>query len=254
MKPETTRPGTVTENTFLGGTVKVLQPVDGYRAGIDPVLLAAATPAKPGEKVMDAGCGVGSVGLCLLRRVPETVLTGIDIQPDLVELAQQNAEMNNMKAEFISGDIRHLGAILAPDSFDHIMINPPFMEAGSHTPSPNQSRALGRGEMETTLADWLDFAFRVLKSGGRLVLLHRADRLDHILQSMAGRFGSIAVFPLTPKQGQNSKRVLIGARKLKFAPLQLRPGLLLHNEDGSYTDAAQRIFIDGQNIDLWETP
>ena len=80
-----------TTDDFLGGLVSVIQPRKGYRAGVDAVLLAASIPAKPGQQVLELGCGVGVASLCLAARVPDLTMTGVELQSDYAALALQNA-------------------------------------------------------------------------------------------------------------------------------------------------------------------
>ena len=107
--PSTTQgdpgPAELTEDGFLGGRLSLLQPARGYRAGVDPVFLAAATPARPGQSVLDLGCGVGTAALCLGARVPDLSLAGLERQPDYAALARENATRNGIPLTVIEGDL-----------------------------------------------------------------------------------------------------------------------------------------------------
>ena len=154
----------VQEIHVLDQKVRLLQPDGGFRTSLDSVMLAAAVPAKPGDHVLDAGCGVGGAGFCLLWRVDGIRLTGIDVQADYIELARQNNLLNSRQAEFITSDIREFTG----GPFDHVMINPPFFESGAHTPSPDSGRAIANGHQDETLriADWIRAAHQLVKSNG----------------------------------------------------------------------------------------
>jgi tRNA1(Val) A37 N6-methylase TrmN6 len=241
----------VIETTLLRGKVTLLQPKVGFHASIDSVFLAAAAALKERFKVLDAGCGVGSVGLCLLARNKSISLTGIDIQPGLVDLARQNAALNGAEAQFFAGNIK--GEKHTPDNaFNVVVMNPPYMESGTHTPSPEKIKATSHGEGELTLADWIKYAHRKLKQGGHLVMIHRADRLDHVIVELERKrwFGSLVVCPLWPHAGEDAKRVIIQARKERYAPLVLKPGVVLHEKNGKYTAAAQAILSDAAPLPL----
>lgn len=221
----------------LDKRVKLLQPVDGFRTSLDSVMLAAACPAKLGQSVLDLGCGVGGAGLCVLERVKGTCLTGVDIQFDHIEMARENAVMNKAQAEFIVSDIMDFRS---DERFDHVICNPPYMEEGAHTPSPKIKKATAHGH-DLLVKDWIDAGFEHLKSGGSYTMIHRADMTDKIIQGMGKRFGAIEIIPLWPRAGQNAKRVIVRSVKDRKTPATLHAGIVLHQEDGSYTDAADAI-------------
>lgn len=229
----------------LDKRVQLRQPENGFRTAIDAVLLAAACPAKPGQTLLDLGCGVGSAGLCALRRIDGVKLTGIDIQDDHIELARENAALNNLTAQtqFITANVADYTHYQNGKNalFDHIICNPPYNDNGAHTRSPSAAKARAMGHDETTLQDWINCANRNLKSGGSFTLIHKADQIDAIILGLGDRFGSIEIIPLWPKTGEAAKRVIIRARKDSKSPAKLHPGIVLHQNDGSYSAAAEEI-------------
>lgn len=225
----------------LGERLQLRQPPEGFRSGTDAVLLAAACPAQSGQSVLDLGCGVGTAGLCVLSRVPEVTLTGVDIQESHIELAKQNAAENGFEAHFHHVDIRHFES----QRFDHVICNPPYLESGTHIPSPTTAKATAMGD--ASLADWLSAAHKHVKSKGSLTLIHRADYTDHIIREMGKRFGGIEIIPLWPRAGQPAKRVIIRCIKDSRAPAMLHPGLVLHEGEG-YTEAAEEILRDSEAL------
>jgi len=234
----------------LDHKVRLLQPENGFRTSLDSVFLGAACPAKEGARILDLGSGVGGASFCLLWRVAKTHLTGIEIQPSHVDLAQKNIVLNAMegRAEFICADITGYNAD-AP--FDHVICNPPYLEAGTYTPSPSEERAmaLGHDGRELSAKDWIDAAFRNLKSGGSLTMIHRADMSDKIIAGLGKRFGAVEIIPLYPKMGQEAKRVIIRAIKDRKTPARLHAGLILHEESGAYTTKTDTILRDGAAIE-----
>jgi tRNA1(Val) A37 N6-methylase TrmN6 len=226
----------------LDKNVRLLQPAQGFRTSLDSVMLAAACPATGSERVLDMGCGVGGAAFCLLHRVPGLQVTGVDIQRDYIELAKGNIALNNKtnRIGFVTGDIR---TYEAAEPFDHVICNPPYLEAGHHTPSPSEglARARGHDEAEMSVKDWVDAGFRQLRSGGSLTVIHRADAVDRIIAALGRRFGAVEIIPLWPHQGENAKRVIVRARKDRKTPAILHAGIVLHNSDGSYTGEAERI-------------
>lgn len=246
------KPPDTTEDALLDGRILLQQPRDGYRAAIDPVFLAAAVAAKAGERVLDLGSGVGTAGLCLLSRVAGVEVTGLEIQGDLAALSRQNAAGNNLADRFtaIEGDILKLPASLTPESFDHVICNPPYLASGAARPSPNQARTTANQEGDAQLSDWIEAAIALVNRKGSITFIHRADRLDTLVHGLTGPTGGLRVFPLWPKAGKPAKRVLLQSRKAVASPSVMAPGMVLHEEDGQFTQAADAILREGAALDL----
>jgi tRNA1(Val) A37 N6-methylase TrmN6 len=234
---------------LLGGRVALVQPATGYRAAIDPVLLAAAVDAGPDERAVDLGCGVGAAALCLMQRVPALAVIGIDDDPDAVALAEANARRNG-RAGFAARRLDILAepsALSALGPVDHVLTNPPFHPADASDPSPDAGRARAT-VAGFALADWLAGAARPLGPRGTLTLIHRADRLDDVLAALPKALGGVVVVPLWPRAGEPAKRVLVIAHKGSRAPLSLTAGLVLHRPDGGFTSAADALLRDGAGL------
>ncbi|MCB1591230.1 MAG: methyltransferase [Alphaproteobacteria bacterium] len=230
----------------LNRRVLLHQPANGFRTSLDSVMLAAACTVKSGQSVLDLGCGVGSAGLCVAARVPGIVLSGIDIQADHVALAEKNAALNGVAANFTCADIRNYEG--APQ--DHVITNPPYAEAGKHMPSPSSSKALARGHIEEDLnvSDWVEAGLRNVKNGGSLTLIHMAGETHTIIQALGKRFGAVEIIPLWPRAGVAAKRVILRAIRNRKTPSVIHPGLVLHEADGAYTQAAERVLRDGAGL------
>lgn len=233
-----------TEDRLLGGRVTFAQPADGYRAAIDPVLLAAAIPARDGDAVLELGSGAGAAALCLAARVPGCTVTGIERDPTLVSIAKSNAVVNGMadRVKFIVGDV-----MLPPDDlgarYDHAIANPPFLEPerADRRGSSNPRRDTATIESGAALDVWLDLMCRSVRAKGQVTLVHRADRLADILSILRPLAGDIAVLPLWPRVGQAARRVIVSARPGTAAPLRLLSGIALHEESGDYTPLVRAI-------------
>lgn len=241
----------VTADTLLDGRVRLTQPKHGYRVAIDPVILAAAVPAGPGERVLDAGAGTGAASLCLAYRVPECRITALEVDRDLQRLMSQNVDDNGLgrRIEAVVGDLERPPLRLQPASFTHVMTNPPYLSHASATPppSPERSRAHVEG---MDLAQWLAACTRMLTPGGCLTVIHRSDRLGDVLAALAGKVGEMIVLPLWPLAGRAAKRILVQGRKGGRGPLRLAPGLVLHEPGGRYSEAADRVLRGGGPLPL----
>jgi tRNA1Val (adenine37-N6)-methyltransferase len=241
----------LSDDKFLSGRLSLLQPLKGYRAATDPVLLAAACPAKAGDSVLDLGCGAGAAALCLGQRVPGLQLAGLELQADYADLARQNASRNGMVLEVHEGDLARMPAALRRD-FDHVIANPPYYPpGGSPSPIPGRARAM---QVETPLAEWVSAASRRLRPGGWLTLICGADGLPEVLAAMGKKLGSAAVLPLAPRDGRPALRILLQARKGGRAAFRLLPPFVIHQgpaHDGdreSYTPAANAVLRDGADL------
>jgi tRNA1(Val) A37 N6-methylase TrmN6 len=242
----------LTEDHLLGGRVRFRQPARGDRVAIDPVLLAAAVPATAGQTVLDAGAGSGAASLCLAARVPDCRVVGLEREAELQRLASDNARRNGLerRVEMVEGDLGRPPPGLAAAGFDQVMTNPPHLAAAAATASPVAARARAHVE-QLDLAGWLEGCLRLLKPGGVLTLIHRADRLADLLAAMGGELGGLIVFPLWPRPGDRpAKRILVQGQKGSRGTLILAPGLVLHRAEGGFSAAAEAILRRGEALSL----
>ena len=225
----------VTEDAFLGGRLRLRQKRSGHRAGHDAILLAAATEARGGDRVVDFGAGVGTAGLALASRVPGLALSLVEIDPELAGLARGNAAANAIAAETIVLDVTFGAEAFAanglpPDSVDVVLMNPPFNDPARHRGSPDQARHIAHVATEETLHAWVHAARRILRSNGVLTLIWRADGIADVLAALSRGFGSLAILPVHGEAGRPAIRVLVRAVKGGRAPTRLLPGLMLNDE------------------------
>lgn len=231
-------------DTFLDGRVRVTQPETGFRAGLDAVMLAAAVPAASGQRALELGSGAGTASLCLAARVSGLAVTGVEIDDSLVTLAQTNAAANGADVRFVTADIFALPAELKRD-FDHVFCNPPFHGEGQASPDAARAIALMDGGK---LSDWLKLGLQRTVSGGFFTTILRTDRLNEALAALPER--GLCVLPLWPRTGESPKRVIVQARKGSGAPFALLPGLVLHQENGAWTNESEAVLRRGEPLAL----
>jgi tRNA1(Val) A37 N6-methylase TrmN6 len=230
-----------TLDTFLNGRVTVRQTRAGFRAGLDAVMLAAAVPAMAGDAILELGAGVGTASLCVAARVPGCTVTGVEIDPALASLANDNALANDMASRltFVPCDIFDLPRELKRE-FAQVLCNPPFHDGGEVSPDTARDRALrDRGE----LGAWMETGLKRTASGGTFTAIVRADRMSEALARLPDR--GVSILPLWPRGDEPAKRIVLQTRKGSRAASALLPGLVLHNPDGSYTDEAEAVLRDG---------
>ena len=241
----------LSDDKFLMGRLRLLQPVKGYRAATDPVLLAAACPAQPGQSVLDLGCGAGAASLCLGARVPGVVLAGLEVQPAYADLARRNAARNGQEMEVQEGDLTEMPKALRR-GFDHVIANPPYYNAGgSPSPVAVRDRAV---RVDTPISAWVTAASARLEPGGWLTMIFATPCLPEALAALAPKMGSALVLPLAPREGREAPRVILRARKGGKAAFRLLAPFVIHDgavHDGdreSYTPAANAILREGADL------
>lgn len=229
------------ENAMLGGRVRLRQPCKGYRAGMDAALLAASISVQPGQRLLEAGCGAGAVLMQIAARRRGVRLTGLERDPAMAALARENATLNGAEATILEGDVAAGFRALDLEQFDWAISNPPFFDdpGALRAPSPGKR---GAWMADDGLAAWTGFLLKAVREGGRIVVIHRADRLADLLALLGEKAGSFAVRGIHPYADEPAKRVLVSAVKTGKAPLRLLPPLVLHDRTGAkHTPEAEAI-------------
>lgn len=245
------------EDALMGGRVQLRQPLQGYRAGMDAALLAAALDAKPGERVLEAGCGAGAALFQAAARTAQAAFTGVERDLGALALAKQNVTLNGVEGRVIvrAGDVGRGFAgqgFLRPAEppFDLAFANPPFFDdpAAIRGPAPSKQAAW---IANTGLDAWTRFLLKAVREGGRVVMIHRAERLFDLLALLSGQAGSFQVRPVHPFADAAAKRVLVCAVKTGKAPLILHPPLILHERGAAkHTPEAEAVLRGEANL-VW---
>lgn len=215
---------------MLGGRVHIWQPRDGYRAGTDPVLLAASIDARAGQTVLELGCGGAPALVCLGARVPDLDLTGVELQPAYAALARQNLVENGLNGRIFEADLTALPAEILERRFDHVIANPPYFLKPDRTAAQDRGREIALAG-ETPLADWVKAAAKRLVPGGYATFIQRAERLPDLLTPMAAQLGALELLPLAPRAGRPPRLILIRGRKLGRAAFRMHPPVVMHRSD-----------------------
>lgn len=225
-----------TLDRLLDGRVVLRQGKDGYRAGMDAGLLAAALDAGEGETLAEFGCGAGAALLCAAWRLTEANFTGVERDPEAAGLAGENAAANGMgeRVRVQNADITQLGTSL---KVDQVFFNPPFFDDPSALRAPKDEKRAAWLTGDVPFADWVRCAARALQAKGKLTLIHRADRLADILTALDRSFGSVVIKPVHPRAGEPAKRVIVRATIGGRSPLVLLAPLILHDGEGHSAEA-----------------
>ena len=249
----------VTDDAFLGGALRILQPRDGYRAGVDAVLLAASAPVKAGqrERVLDVGAGVGVVGLAVARRIADAEVVLIEREPRLAELARTNIERNGLseRVRVVEADVeqplgRQPALAAMAESFDHVLANPPFHTQGSGTAAADPAKAAANAMAEDSLVGWARFLAAMARPSGTAAVIHKAEALAALLAAWNGRFGALEVLPIHPRRDAAAIRVIVHGIKGSRAPLGILPQLTLHGDDNGFRPEIDRILRQGAGLEM----
>lgn len=245
----------IVADAFLGGRLRIRQPATGYRAGSDPVFLAASVPASPGNSVLDLGTGAGTALLCLLARVPDLAVTGIDRNPGHVGLARENLSLNHLTGTIVEADITRMPKSVTSRRFDHVMFNPPYFDRRTGSASPEPEREASRSG-ETGMKAWIDSGLRRARPGGTLTFIQRIEHLPRMLADVGTRLGNIRILPMQPRRSRPAKLFILQGRKGSKGAFRLLPPIILHEGDshlsdgGDYTEAANAVLRDATALTL----
>lgn len=241
-----------TADYLLDKKIRIYQPTDGYRASSDAVLLSAMPNGNvKNAKILDVGSGTGAISLCLAHRLQNNnvQITGLELQPELVELSNKSAQANNFDfVKFYHSDIRQKPKVgdYQPCSYDIVITNPPYSE--HDMPSPKTGKATAHNLSNFDLAQWIAFCLKSLKPFGKLYTVNRAEALPDICSYLHGVAGNVEILPVYSKTNQIAKRVIVAAQKDSKTPCKIFPPLVMHDESGKYTAESEKVLRHGMSL------
>jgi tRNA1(Val) A37 N6-methylase TrmN6 len=201
---------------------------------------------------LEAGTGAGAGLLCLAARVPGIAATGVEIDPEIACLAATNAAANGFdQIRIIQGPIE---SVRLDGPFDHAIANPPYHPPNGSASPVTERETAKRGSAEM-IDTWVRRLSPLLRDRGSLTLVLPASLVPAALYAMdEARCPCSALFPLWPKAGRPAKLVLLRGLRLGRAPMRLLPGLVLHQPDGAFTQAAGSLLEDAAALSLDGNP
>ena len=225
--------------------LKIIQKTDGFCFGMDAVLLSGFAHVKRGEKVLDMGTGTGIIPLLLSAKTEGKHFTALEIQEEIAKMAARSVAMNHLeeKIEIVNGDIKEASQIFGAASFDVVTTNPPYMNDAHGLKNPTEVKAISRHEVLCTLEDVVREGAKVLKSGGRMYMVHRPHRLIEIITAMKQyKMEPKRMCIVHPFMDKEANMVLIEAVKGGGSWLKMEAPIIVYKEPGVYTDEIYDIY------------
>lgn len=237
---------------FHNGGFEVYQPVDnGHRSGLDALLLGASLAPNAKGLLADLGAGAGVAGFAALNLFPNLDLLSVELNPDMHQLARNAATLPlnahlNRRMQFLKADVSRTGAErlkqgLNDDTFDYVIMNPPYNTGHHRAPKDtmkSEAHIMGEGGLDA----WFRTASAILKPGGTLSMIYRTENIASILACSQGRFGGLEIIPIHSRANEPAKRLIVRGTRASRAPLSFLPGFVVHDENGNFTQHAERIF------------
>ena len=236
-----------TADRLLGGRLSLVQRSTGHRAGTDAIVLAAAAGILDGDRFVDVGAGVGTVGLAMALRCAGATGILLEADPTAATLARENCARNGLdgRVRVVEADLFDKPlprpADLAFESASLVVGNPPFYLSGEVRSSPDAGRALAHNLDSRSHGDWVRAMLALLAPKGRFVIIHRPEALPALLEACLGRLGAVVVRPIQARRGRDAVRILLGGTKGSRAPFRIAPAFVLHEADGSFTPEAEAV-------------
>jgi len=243
----------ITTDTFFEGKLLVMQPKNGYRYSIDSILLAHHVKPKYRDKITDLGTGCAIIPLIVVFENMEKNISicGIEIRKIMAELADENVRENNMQRyiTIVEGDFRKKEICASKGEADIVMTNPPYRKVGSGRMNPNYEKAVARHEIKASLQDISATASRLLRTGGKFVIIYPAPRTAELFSEMRkNNIEPKSLITIHSKKKSEAKLIIAEGIKGGGSAMKIESPLIIYNNDGSYTDEVEKIFYGHERI------
>lgn len=227
--------------------LQIIQSDEVFSFSLDAVLLARYATVRRRDRVIDLGTGNGVMPLLLTARsdLPRGEIVGLEIQERLADMAERNVRGNALEdtIKIVHGDTREAVDLFGKESFDTVICNPPYRPAGVGDQSENEHVRIAKHEITCTLDQAISAAAGLCRYDGRVAFVHRPDRLADIIALMRHhRLEPKRLCLVHPRPHKQPNILLIEALKGGRPELRIDPPLIVHHEDGSYTDAILDIY------------
>ena len=225
--------------------LKIVQNKNYFNFSLDSILLPNFVEITPNtKKILDLCTGNAPIPLVLSKRTNAKII-GVEIQKEIYDLAIESIKINKLNnIEIINKDAKEIINDFETDTFDLITCNPPYFKYDEKSIINDVDiKSVARHEINISLNDIIKISKKLLKNGGSLSIVHRTERLIEIIELMKkNNIEPKRIRFIYPKKNKESNLVLIDGRKNGKNGLKLLSPLIIHNEDGSYTDEVLKMF------------
>jgi tRNA1Val (adenine37-N6)-methyltransferase len=248
--------GEITIDDFLNGRLQVKQKKTGYRFSIDAILLAHHVQPKADDVLLDLGTGCGILPLILSVLHPAINIYGVEIQKELADMAAANVKNNGLEARshIIHTDMRRLTPTMFNGPVDMVISNPPFRKINAGRINPDDQRALARHEIAITLTELVQTASGLLRTGGKFILIHLAERLTELMVAMCNaRLEPKKLRMIHSRRESKAKLVLVEGRKNARPGIITAPPLFVYRNEAYTGEVEDMLFFRQLDATLRET-
>ena len=234
------------KNQLIKNEMDIIQNDNFFKFGTDSVLLASFVDSKSRDLIADFGSGSGVIPLLLAFKNDLKKIIGLEIQPELVDLARRNVKLNGYEdiIEIIEGDFSNSRQYLEPNIFDIVISNPPYLKTNSGKISDNSFKAVARHEIKANLEDVIREASLVLKNGGKFYLVHRSNRMEEVFYFLEKfNLSPKRIKPIYPRKNCSSNHFLLEARLNAGIGLELESSTIIYKKNSNeYTDEVKKVY------------
>jgi tRNA1(Val) A37 N6-methylase TrmN6 len=229
----------------INENLRLIEAKDSLTFGTDAYLLSAFMPPRPSKIGVELGCGSGVISLLALTKKKCASVFGIEVQPEIADIAKRNAELNKIDTfKVISKDLREINASTLGGEVDFVFSNPPYMKADGGKENKNEQKNISRHEIFGTIDDFCACAKRILKHGGDFYLVYRPDRLPDLIYALRSNYLEPKRLTFIHKNIDTPPSLLLISAKMggKSGLVIDKPIYIYKNGTAEYTDEYKAIY------------
>lgn len=225
--------------------LRIIQKKEGFKFGMDAVLLSDFAKDSPSKRTVDLCTGTGIVAILLSAKTKTPYICGVEIQKSIADMAKRSTELNGIsdRVEIVEADLKDATTILGKVSFDKVVVNPPYMKGGTGNVNDEDMKTISRHEIFCDIDDVIKAAAGLLVPKGKLFMVHRPQRLPDIMEAMRKyKIEPKRMRLVAPSVGKVPNLLLIEGMLGGGSELRFMPQLYVYDENGNYTEEINKIY------------